>query len=319
MSSRRLIDPEIAPLIEQVPGFSFDSVPIERMREFLASMAPARPPPGPDVEVFEARAPGRDGAPEVRLVVTTPIQRSEGPRPGILHIHGGGYVMGSAEMTLQTDEAYARAFGAVVASVDYRLAPETPHPGPVEDCYAALAWLSSEAERLGVDRRRIAVTGESAGGGLAAALVLLARDRGAPAIAFQHLVFPMLDDRTVVEADPSPFLGEFVWTREANRFGWTSLLGGEPGAPGVPAIAAPARVSDLSGLPPAFIACGALDLFVQENLDYARRLMRAGVATELHIYPGAPHGFTFMAEAEVSRNFARDSMAAWSRALKPSS
>jgi acetyl esterase/lipase len=314
MPSRHLVDPEITPLIEQLPGFDFEAAGLDQVRAMMAAMAPPRAEPGPELKVFEASAPGRDGAPDVRLIITAPAVAGQG-RPGILHIHGGGFVMGSADMTGETDAAYASQFGAVVVSVDYRLAPETPHPGPVEDCYAGLAWLRAQAGALGVDPGRIAVTGESAGGGLAAALVLLAKHRGEIPIAFQHLVFPMLDDRTVVDADPSPYVGQFVWTRGSNRFGWRSLLGGEPGGPDVSHFAAPARASDLSGLPPTFMICGALDLFLEEDLDYARRLMRAGVPTELHIYPGAPHGFMFVPQAEVSRAFARDSMAALSRAL----
>lgn len=315
MPSKHLVDPDILPLIEQLPGFSFESVPIAQVRATMDAMAPPPPPPAADIEVFRAEAPGRDRAPPVPLIVTRP-RAAAADRPAILHIHGGGFVMGSAAMTAETDAAYARELGAIVVSVDYRLAPETPHPGPVEDCYAALAWLHAKAETFGVDRRRLAVTGESAGGGLAAALVLLARERGEIPIAFQHLVFPMLDDRTVVEADPCPFFGQFVWTRQANRFGWASLLGGAPGGPDVSPFAAPARATDVSGAPPTFMICGALDLFLEEDLDYARRLMRAGVPTELHIYPGAPHGFMFVPTAEVSRQFARDSMAAWMRALK---
>jgi len=315
MSSKHLVDPELAALTA-MPVVALESVPLAQIRAMSAAMAPARPPPSPEVEIREAVAPGRDGAPDVRLVITAPKAPGAG-RPGILHVHGGGYVLGTADMTGPTDEIYARELGAVVVSVDYRLAPETPYPGPVEDCYAGLAWLHAEAERLGVDRGRIAVTGESAGGGLAAALVLLARERGEIAIAFQHLVFPMLDDRTVVDAEPSAFFGEFIWNRDANRFGWASLLGAEPGGADISHFAAPARVNDLSGLPPTFMVCGALDLFLEENLDYARRLMRAGVSTELHVYPGAPHGFMFVPDAGVTRTYARDSLDAWSRALAP--
>lgn len=315
MSSKHLVDPDLAALTA-MPPIAFDSMRVAEIRAMSATMAPPRPPPSPEVEIREAFAPGRDGAPDVRLVITAPRVAGAG-RPGILHVHGGGYVLGTADMTGPTDEIYARQLGAVVVSVDYRLAPETPYPGPVEDCYAALAWLHAEADRLGVDRGRIAVTGESAGGGLAAALVLLARERGEIPIAFQHLVFPMLDDRTVVDADPCPFVGEFVWNRAANRFGWASLLGAEPGGPDISHFAAPARASDLTGLPPTFMICGALDLFLEENLDYARRLIRAGVSTELHVYPGAPHGFMFVPDAGVTRTYVRDSLDAWKRALKP--
>jgi acetyl esterase/lipase len=315
MSSKHLVDPELMVLADW-PALSFDGSPIEQVRALRAAAAPPRPEPSPEVVIYEAHTAGRDGAPDVRMVVTAPKAAGAG-RPGILHVHGGGYILGDADMTGPTDEAYALKLGAVVVSVDYRLAPETPYPGPVEDCYAGLAWLHAEAERLGVDRSRIAVTGESAGGGLAAALVLLARERGEIPIAFQHLVFPMLDDRTVVDPDPSPYFGEFIWPPAANRFGWTSLLGAEPGGPDISPFAAPARATDLSGLPPTYIICGALDLFLEENLDYARRLMRAGVDTELHVYPGAPHGFMFVPDAGVTRTYARDSMAAWARALKP--
>jgi acetyl esterase/lipase len=147
--------------------------------------------------------------------------------------------------------------------------------------------------------------------------VLLARDRGEIPVAFQHLIFPMLDDRTVVHPDPSPYLGQFVWTTEANRFGWTSLLGQAPGGPDVSPYAAAARAESLAGLPPTYMICGALDLFLEEDMEYARRLIRAGVATELHIYPGAPHGFMFAPEASVTKTYVRDSMAALKRALCP--
>jgi acetyl esterase/lipase len=313
MPSRHLLDREMLPLAE-MPPLSFESVGIEQVRATMAATRPPLPPTPADVQVYEARTPGRDGAPDVRLVVTAPKATGQG-RPGILHIHGGGYVLGSAEMTGPTDAVYASQLGAVVVSVDYRLAPETPYPGSVEDCYAGIAWLQAQAPSLGVDANRIVVTGESAGGGLAAALVLLAKHRGEYAVAFQHLVFPMLDDRTVTHADPSPYLGQFVWTPDSNRFGWTSLLGGPPGAGDISPFAAPARADDLSGLPPTFMICGALDLFLEEDLDYARRLIRAGVPTELHIYPGAPHGFMFLPEAGISRTFARDSMAALARAV----
>jgi acetyl esterase/lipase len=178
-----------------------------------------------------------------------------------------------------------------VVSVDYRLAPETRFPGAVEDCYAALAWLVSQAERLGVDRERVAIGGESAGGGHAAALALLVRQRGDIKLCLQMLDSPMLDDRTGSTRDAHPYCGEFVWTPASNRFGWRALLGVEPGGPEVPVEAVPARVADLSGLAPAFILVGALDLFLEEDMEYARRLTRVGVPTELHVIPGAFHGF----------------------------
>jgi acetyl esterase/lipase len=314
MPSKHLLDAEIAPLIEQLPPIKLERESLVQARTMMAEMMPPPPPPPPDIEVREVSTPGRDGAPDVRLIVTAPKAKGT-DRPGILHIHGGGYVMGGADSNVVADMMWAQALGAVVVSVEYRLAPETPHPGPVEDCYAGLAWLAAEAKALGVDPKRLCVSGESAGGGLAAATVLLARERGEIPIAFQHLVFPMLDDRTVTHADPSPYFGQFVWTPDHNRFGWTALLGHEPGAAGVSPFAAPARAEDLSGLPPTYIICGALDLFLEEDLEYARRLMRAGVPTELHIYPGAPHAFMFVAEADVTKAYARDSLAALKKAL----
>ena len=313
MTSKHLVDPDLLPMIEQMPGFQFSRDTLAATRAMMQAMRPAAPPPA-DVVVERTAHRRSQRAPDVRVIVTRPKAAGTG-HPGILHIHGGGYVMGTAEMTVPTDAAYATQFGATVVSVDYRLAPETPHPGPVEDCYAALAWMHAQAAELGVDRGRIAVTGASAGGGLAAATVLLARDRAQYAVAFQHLVFPMLDDRTVTQSDASPHLGEFVWTPESNRFGWTALLGRAPGGHDVSPYAAPARMPDLSRLPPTFLACGALDLFLEENLDYARRLIRAGVATEMHIYPGAPHGFMMLEAARVSKAFARDSMTALKRGL----
>jgi acetyl esterase/lipase len=316
MPSRHLVDPQVVPLIEQMLGFSFTAENLDQIRAMVREMgAAARQPTPPEVEVFERHIPGPAGAPDVRVVISAPKTRLDG-RPAILHIHGGGYVMGAPEGGLATDAAYVVQLGAVVVSVDYRLAPETPHPGPVEDCYAALAWLHANAEMLGVDPGRVAISGESAGGGLAAGLALLSRDRGEYPIAFQHLIFPMLDDRTATDADPSPYLGQYVWTRDDNVFGWTALLGQAPGGPDVSPYAAAARAGDVAGLPPTYMICGALDLFIEENLEYARRLIRAGVPTELHVYPGAPHAFMIVESADLTKAYVRDSMAAMKRALR---
>jgi acetyl esterase/lipase len=257
-------------------------------------------PPFPDVDVTERHVPGPQGAPEVRVLVYLP-KSAPRPLPALLWIHGGGYVLGSADQDDPQVKNIVDQIGCAAVSVDYRLAPETPHPGPVEDCYAALKWLQEHAAELGVDPGRIAIGGASAGGGLAAGLGLLARDRGEVPLAFQLLIYPMLDDRTVSHPDPHPYTGEFIWTHDANRFGWTSLLGQEPGSEGVSPYAAAARAEHLAGLPPTYICVGALDLFLEEDMEYARRLIREGVPTELHVYPGAYHGFNMAAEAQVTQ------------------
>jgi acetyl esterase/lipase len=193
-------------------------------------------------------------------------------------------------------------------AVDYRLAPEHPHPGPVEDCYAGLAWLAEHAGELGVDPGRIALLGESAGGGLAAAAALLARDRGL-AVARQILIYPMLDDRTTA---PDPALAPFaLWTYDDNYTGWHALLGDKTGTADVPASAAPARAADLAGLPAAYIEVGELDIFRDEDIEYARRLAAAGVSVELHVHPGCPHGFELTApDSAVARRARADRLRA---------
>ncbi|WP_052505776.1 alpha/beta hydrolase [Novosphingobium sp. P6W] len=232
----------------------------------------------------------------------------------MLHLHGGGYVLGSLAMGHAQNLALAGELGALVVSVDYRLAPEHPAPAPLEDCYAVLCWLVEQAEELGLDPARIAVRGESAGGGLAAALAQLTRDKGGPALIHQSLIYPMLDDRTCITAQPE-HIGSFIWTPKSNAFGWGAVLGVMPGAGIVPIYSVPARTDDLSRLPSAFIGVGALDLFLLEHMDYARRLAEAGVPTELHVYPGAYHGFDVVAEAPVSLSLKRDATAALRAAL----
>ncbi len=317
MSTRHLVDPELLPGLEMMPAFNLTVEALPQMRATMEEMRrlqfAALPPSS--VRVAERVIPGPAGSPDVRVLIYTP-PGLPGPKAAYLHIHGGGYVMGTADMSDPQNKALAEDVGCVVVSVDYRLAPETPHPGPLEDCYAALKWLYANAVELDVDPGRIAVGGESAGGGLAAALALLARDRGEVPIVFQRLIYPMIDDRTVTISTRHPFTGEFVWTAAANRFGWESLLGQEPGAVDVSPYAAAARAERLEDLPPTFISTGALDIFLDEDVDYAQRLLRAGVPTELHVYPGAYHGFNVVPTADVTRRFARDAQEALKRALR---
>jgi acetyl esterase/lipase len=290
--TRRLVAPELLPALELLPSVQFNEEFLRVVRGGLVDQRP-KPPLSPEQQAVACEqrlVPGPEGAPPVRVLVYTPPQ-SAAPRPAFLHMHGGGYVLGAPELNDGSNRSLAAALGCVVVSVDYRLAPETRYPGSLEDCYAALRWLHAEAPALGIDCGRIAIGGESAGAGHAAALAILARRRGEVPLCLQLLDSPMLDDRTGSSSEPHPYCGEFIWSPQDNRFGWRSLLGMEPGGPEVPAEAAPARVADLAGLPPAFLFVGALDLFLEENLEYARRLIRAGVPTELHVMPGAFHGF----------------------------
>ena len=312
-SSRHLVDPELLPLLDSLPDIELSEAILPLVRA-----APARFAVDPrDVErtaMRQVKVPGPQGAPDVPVLVYRP-KNAVGELPCILHIHGGGYVSGSAASMEAVHRALAADLNCCIVSVDYRLAPETRYPGAVEDCYAVLRWISANARDLGIDLRRLGVMGESAGGGLAAALTLLVRDRGEFSLAFQHLVYPMLDDRTCVAPEPHPFTGEFVWTRQRNHFGWRCLLGVEPGSEGVSPYAAPARATDLRNLPPLFLSTAALDLFLEENLEYARRLVRSAVPVELHVYPGAFHGFQWAPTAGVSMMAARDTRDALRRAM----
>ena len=217
-------------------------------------------------------------------------------RPAILHTHGGGYVLGTAESSVRALQELCAKLDCVAVSVDYRLAPETTYAGSIEDNYAGLKWLQANAASLGADPARIAVMGESAGGGHAALLAITARDRGEVQLAYQCLIYPMLDDRTGTTRGVPPHVGTLIWTRAQNHFGWESFLGVAPGRASAPKNAVPARVANLKGLPPAFIGVGTLDLFHDEDVDYAQRLNAAGVPAELIVVPGAFHGFDGIAK-----------------------
>jgi len=314
----RLVDPELAPMLEAFPKLEFTRESLSAIREEVAAMyaqARAALPEFPDIAVTRRTVPGPAGAPDVPVIVYVP-KGAQGPLGALLWIHGGGYVIGSAEQDDGLVKGIVSQVGCAVVSVDYRLAPETTAPGSLEDCYAALSWLHASAAELGVDPGRIAIGGASAGGGMAAALGLLTRDRGAHPLAYQLLIYPMLDDRTCTTSSPHPYVGEFIWNPAANHFGWSALLGHEPGLPEASPYAVPARAASLAGLPPTLISVGALDLFLEEDIEYARRLMREGVATELHVYPSAFHGFNQMPTARVAQAFNRDLVAALRRALE---
>jgi len=211
-----------------------------------------------------------------------------GVGPAVVYLHGGGMIAGSVAGYDHLVAGYAADSGVPFLSIDYRVAPENPHPTPVEDCFTAVRWLIEHTHELRVDPARVAIMGDSSGGGLAAGVALLARDRGV-SLARQILIYPMLDDRTTV---PDPELVPFAaWSYDDNYTGWHALLGDTIGTDDVPASAAPARAADLSGLPPAYIDTGDLDIFRDESIDYARRIAATGTNVELHVHPGCPHGF----------------------------
>lgn len=315
MDTRHLVDPATLPIIDLLPADELNhenlaAIRAESRASFTAMFDTSIEP--------EARtAPGRDGNPDVPLLLYNPPS-SNINRPAILHIHGGGMVMGTVDMSRLAMPALVRANDLVVVSVDYRLAPETPFPGPQEDNYAGLCWLADSAEVLGVDPARIIVMGESAGGGLAASLALMARDRGGPNLAGQVLIYPMLDHRVGGPDDPwrNRQTGEFLWNRARNQFGWEALRGDYSLDDDRIGWFSPARASDLAGLPPTYISTGALDLFLDENLDYARRLVDAGVEVELHVYPGAIHAFDMLPDTRVGDQAKADTRAAIKRLLQ---
>src|SRR6201997_525786 len=259
-------------------------------------------------------APGAQGDPAVRVRIYRPDNHPS-KLPALYWIHGGGYVMGDIEQDDRLMKQLAKRISCVAVSVDYRLAPEHPFPAPIEDCYAGLKWLFGHAEELGVDRSRVAIGGASGGGGLCAGLALLARDRGEVCPAFQLLIFPLIDDRHVTPASCA-ITDPRMWNRESNRLGWKAYLGRDGGGADVSPYAAAARATDLTKLPRAYISVGTLDLFIDENIEYAQRLIQAGVPTELHVYPGAFHGFDLFApSARVSKQFKADRDNALKRAI----
>jgi triacylglycerol lipase len=305
---RDLLDPEVAAAAAMVP---FDDVTADVLPD-LRSAVPIEVPLSDAVERTDSLVPGD---PAVPLRVHRP-KRLEGVLPCVYSMHGGGYVVGTYTIDDPLFDRLCPELGFVGVSVEYRLAPETTYPGPLEDCYRGLRWVLDHAGELGVDPERTGVMGVSAGGGLAAALCLLARDRGDVSVAFQLLESPMLDDRQVTPSSRQDGLP--VWSRSSNTFGWRSYLGDLYGRDDVPPTAAPARATDLSGLPPGFVSVGAVDGFRDEDADYALRLNQAGVPAELHVYPGACHGFFHIApDAPVAQQCKRDVEDWLRRQLRP--
>jgi acetyl esterase len=308
------IDPELLPWLAMLPDV--DLADLERSRQLMVEVFAQQPdkelPEGVEVRDVVIPGPGTDIT--VRVVIPTAVPA---PRPGYLVIHGGGFVIGGAETIMTPILAeIAAATGAVVVSPDYRVAPEDPFPAGLEDCYATLEWLVAQADELGVDVGRIGIGGDSAGGGLAAATALLARDRSGPALCYQLLNVPELDDRletqSMREFDDTP-----LWNRPNAVLSWKHYLSGATeldGGDGLP-YAAPSRMEDLSGLPPAFVAVCEFDPLRDEGIEYARRLLADGVSTELHHYPGTFHGSAIVEDAAVSRRMWADHLDALRRGL----
>lgn len=310
LSSKHLIHDELIGIVDLLPEIEFN---VENLQEIRANLldrfnlisSKESTSEFDEIETREYVVPGLSSSPDIRIIVYTPkiIKKS---MPAFFHIHGGGYVLGTPEMVEERNKKLAIEVECVVITVDYRLAPETPYPGPIEDCYTALKWVHQNAKKLNINQNEIAVGGESAGGGLSACLSILARDREEVPILFQLLIYPMLDDRTCVIENPNSCFGEYVWTPPSNYFGWESMLGHKPGLKNVDSYVAAAREEDLSGLPPTYIGVGSVELFLEESIEYARRLMASGVITELHVIPGAFHAFdSILPEAEVSKEFER--------------
>lgn len=312
MTTRHLVDPSLLPLLDLMPSraFTTEALPQIRIESEARFAFLGEPALRPGVKVIE----GPGGPLEIYWYDPSPGTAS---RPALLHVHGGGMIIGSARSMRHGPAGMAAALGMPVASVEYRLAPEHPFPAPQQDCLAALHWLAGNAKALGVDPDRIGITGESAGGGLAAATALIARDTDGPKLAGQFLTYPMLDHRTGGPDCPyrNPMTGEFVWTRPSNVFGWAALRGDYEASDARKGWFSPALADDLRGLPPTWIGTGSLDLFLDENLEYARRLTAAGVPVELHSYPGAVHAFNAVPDSHLAKSYSRDLLSAIARML----
>jgi acetyl esterase/lipase len=313
------MDADHRAVLNAIPEDFLDLTDIPKTRllfdETRREMSSGTRPEGMTIE--DHYAPGPAGAPDVMVRLYRPARVSN-PAPLFYWIHGGGMVLGKVEHDDDLCMARAERLNVLVASVEYRLAPEHPFPAPVEDSHAGLAWINANAARFGIRRERIAIGGASAGGGIAAGLALMARDRAEVEISFQFLVYPMIDDRNVTESSHA-IVDPRLWNRTANALGWNAYLAGRAGDADVSPYAAPARATDLAGLPPAYINVGDLDLFLDEDVAYAQALGRAGVAAELHIYPGAFHGSNmFVSRSPLSKRWRDDEWGALERALNAS-
>jgi acetyl esterase/lipase len=306
------IRPELQPFAKMSPKINYTKRNIGLINLLMRLMPKSKALEGLHVE--NVAIPRQDGDKKLRLRVYKP-KSVNAPTPVLVWIHGGGYLIGRPEQDDYSCAQYVHELGITVVSVDYRLAPKHPFPAGLDDCYSTLKWLASHSQQLGIDSKRIAIGGKSAGGGLAAALAQLAQDRKEIELAFQLLIYPMLDDRTVLrtEIDDS---NNITWNHTSNRFGWESYLGQRCGAENVPAYSVPARRTDLSGLPPAWIGVGGLDIFHDEDVAYAQRLKECGVECNLEVIQGAFHGFdVFDPQVPIIQAFRRSQIAALKKYL----
>lgn len=313
-------DPELLAVLQTFPSMSlvnWDDLPATRVAtDEMLKMMLSGLPDSPHVLKEDRTVPGPADSPQVRVRIYRPAA-STGTLPGFFWIHGGGYVLGTLEQDDVSMQHIVEEVGCVAVSVEYRLAPEHPFPAPVEDCYAALKWMYNHAAELGVDASRIAVSGGSAGGGLAAGLVLLARDRGEVPVAFQQLIYPMIDNLNSSQSSEE-FASAPIWSRRDNQGGWEAYLGANSKSSNASPYTAASRATDLTNLPPTYIAVGSLEVFLDEDVEYALRLAHVGVPVELHVYPCAFHGFDGLAPtSSLSQRFTVDRDQALKRALHP--
>ncbi|MGW2380260.1 alpha/beta hydrolase [Streptomyces sp. NPDC001658] len=313
-------DPELAATLELIkdvisPGLTMDDIDVVRQGPGIEMLAELDLTVGGFFEIEDRTVPGPEGAPEISLLIGRPAAPDvEGPMPVVYHVHGGGMILGNNRVGVDGPLGWAKELGAVVVSVEYRLAPEHPYPAAIEDVYAGLVWTAEHAKEIGGDPERIVLAGASAGGGLSAALALLTRDRGGPRPIGQLLLCPMLDDRNE-SVSSHQMAGLGVWDRTANETGWTALLGEARGGGDVPAYAAPARAEDLTGLPPAFLDVGSAETFRDEVVTYATRIWQSGGVAELHVWPGGFHGFDGFAPQAALSQAARTAQLEWLRRL----
>jgi acetyl esterase/lipase len=320
MDPKQRLDPELVAPLEgfmAATGGGFNLHDLAGMRAMVAAMvagAKEQAASIPGVEATDLEVPGPKGAPAVAVRLYRPKEVRDA-LPALVWMHPGGWVLGNIELEDIMARELVKNVRCAVISVEYRLAPEHPYPAALEDCYAVLKWVANDGKKHGIGKREIAVGGSSAGANLAAGVALLARDRGEVALRFQMLIYPALNDRNLAQVGPNVAENLF-WSRENLLMSWQAYLENRQATADVPIYAAPTRARDLSRLPPAFIAVGGLDMFLDECLDYGARLTAAGVNTEVHVYPGAFHAFdAFAPLSRVAQRFVADRNSALSRAF----